>query len=210
MRTEDLIDALSRDAGRFRPGVERSVLEAVCGGLAVTAMLFFLLLGLRPDLSAGLMMSWFGLKVAFTITLVIASFFLVLALARPAAKPLFWPFAVVAALLVAAIVGDLWLYGMKAAPARLIGKNAIYCLTSIPVFAAAPLAAMLLALRHGAPTRPGLAGAAAGLSCGALGAFFYAWHCTDDSPLFVATWYSLAIAILTAAGALLGKRLLRW
>ncbi|HUI21148.1 MAG TPA: NrsF family protein, partial [Methylocella sp.] len=58
--------------------------------------------------------------------------------------------------------------------------------------------------------RPALAGAAAGLLAGAIGAAFYATHCPDDSPLFVATWYTLAIAFVTAIGAIAGARLLRW
>jgi hypothetical protein len=43
-----------------------------------------------------------------------------------------------------------------------------------------------------------------------LAATLYASHCADDSPLFVATWYSLAIALVVAAGAWLGPRVLRW
>jgi hypothetical protein len=43
-----------------------------------------------------------------------------------------------------------------------------------------------------------------------LGGAFYAAHCFDDSPLFVATWYTLAIAFVTGLGALLGSKLLRW
>ena len=54
------------------------------------------------------------------------------------------------------------------------------------------------------------AGAVAGLAAGGIAAAIYAWHCPDDSPLFLATWYSLAIAIVVAAGFLLGRRLLRW
>jgi hypothetical protein len=44
----------------------------------------------------------------------------------------------------------------------------------------------------------------------ALAATVYAAHCTDDSPLFVATWYSLAIAFVTVVGAVIGSRVLRW
>ena len=72
------------------------------------------------------------------------------------------------------------------------------------------LAAMLFILRDGAPLRPALAGAAAGLAAGGLGAALYAAHCTDDSPLFVAAWYGVAIAAVAAAGALAGARWLRW
>jgi hypothetical protein len=80
----------------------------------------------------------------------------------------------------------------------------------IPVLALAPLTAFMIALRNGAPDNPGLSGAVAGLASGAIAAAIYAWHCTDDSPLFVATWYTLAIAIVTAVGYFAGRRLLRW
>jgi hypothetical protein len=76
--------------------------------------------------------------------------------------------------------------------------------------AVAPLAAVLTALRVGAPYSPGTAGAVAGLLAGSLGATLYALHCTDDSPLFVALWYSPPIALATLAGAAAGSRLLRW
>ena len=57
---------------------------------------------------------------------------------------------------------------------------------------------------------PALAGAVAGTLAGSLGAALYAAHCVDDSPLFVATWYGLAITVVAVVGALLGARLLRW
>jgi hypothetical protein len=47
------------------------------------------------------------------------------------------------------------------------------------------------------------------LSAG-LAATMYAAHCSDDSPLFVATWYTLATALVTAIGALAGSKLLRF
>ena len=93
---------------------------------------------------------------------------------------------------------------------RLLGSNAAFCLTLIPVLAAAPLIGALLALRQGAPEHPGYAGATAGLFAGAIGAACYATHCPDDSPLFVAAWYSLAIGAVAAAGALAGRKILRW
>ena len=45
---------------------------------------------------------------------------------------------------------------------------------------------------------------------GAVAAALYAIHCNDDSPLFVATWYTLAIGLTTIVGSLLGRRFLRW
>lgn len=94
--------------------------------------------------------------------------------------------------------------------ASLVGRNAAFCLFFIPVLSLVPLAGLLWALRSGAPESPGLAGAATGLAAGSVAAAIYAWHCPDDSPLFVATWYGLAIVGVAAAGFCIGRRWLRW
>jgi hypothetical protein len=89
-------------------------------------------------------------------------------------------------------------------------RNASHCLALIPLFSALPAAFLLWALRRAAPARPGLAGTVAGLTAGGLGASLYAISCPVDSPLFVATWYSLAIGAVTAVCYLVGRRWLRW
>jgi hypothetical protein len=91
-----------------------------------------------------------------------------------------------------------------------IGKNAMLCLTVIPSLGVIPLAAILLAARVGAPTRPALTGLLAGLAAGGIAATFYAANCTDDSPLFVLTWYPLAIGALGFAGMAIGPLVLNW
>ena len=93
---------------------------------------------------------------------------------------------------------------------RLVGQNSRVCMSAIPAMSLPLLAAALIALRHGAPTRPALAGAIAGLLSAGIAATFYASHCTDDSPLFVVTWYTIATALVTAVGALAGSRVLRF
>ncbi len=118
--------------------------------------------------------------------------------------------AIVPALLAAAILAELLAVPAAEWGQRLMGSNAMFCLKTIPFLAAAPLVAVLLALRQGAPEHPALAGAAAGLFAGAIGAACYATHCPDDSPLFVAAWYTLAIGFAAAIGAAAGRRLLRW
>ena len=55
-----------------------------------------------------------------------------------------------------------------------------------------------------------LAGAAAGGLAAAVAATIYAFHCFDDSPLFVLTWYPLAAIPVIVAGTVAGHRLLRW
>ena len=61
-----------------------------------------------------------------------------------------------------------------------------------------------------APTRLRLVGASAGLVAGGLAASVYALHCPEMAASFVGFWYVLGMLVPTAAGALLGPRLLRW
>ena len=118
--------------------------------------------------------------------------------------------AIPAGLLVAGIAAEMLLPQRLPAMTRLIGSNSRVCLAAIPVMSLPLLAAALLGLRQGAPTRPAVAGAIAGLLSAGLAATLYASHCPDDSPLFVATWYTLATALVTAIGALAGSKVLRF
>jgi len=93
---------------------------------------------------------------------------------------------------------------------RMVGTNMMICMGFIPLIGIGPLAIFLWVLRYGAPTRPVLAGAVAGLLAGGLSATFYAAHCFDDSPLFVATWYTIAIIVLAGLGGLGGRLFVRW
>ena len=44
-------------------------------------------------------------------------------------------------------------------------------------------------------------GALAGIAAGGIAAFLYAFHCTDDSPLFVTLWYTIASNAMAMAMA---------
>ena len=83
-------------------------------------------------------------------------------------------------------------------------------MTIIPMLGSAPLVMMILALRRGAPSNPGISGTIAGLAAAGIAATFYATNCFDDSPLFVITWYPLATATLLLGGYIGGLRYLRW
>jgi hypothetical protein len=83
-------------------------------------------------------------------------------------------------------------------------------MTLIPLLASSPLVMFITALKTGAPAHPGLSGAMAGLAASSTAAAFYATNCFDDSPLFVVTWYLLAILGVVRAGYLAGLRCLRW
>ena len=178
----------------------------------VSAILFEATLGPRPDVAEALRTPRFLLKIIEALLLAATATFLVTRLARPGAPTGAARFAMLAApaLLIMAVLAELVLIGRSEWATRLIGSNSRVCLTAIPCLSLPLLAAALLALGSGAPTRPGLAGAGAGFLAGGLAAALYAMHCPDNSPLFVATWYSLAIGAVTLAGAGAGRRLLRW
>jgi hypothetical protein len=168
--------------------------------------------GLRPDLVAATASVRFDFKVFANLLLLVSAAGLVLRLARPGARRGGWVMllsAVPAALVLAAVL-ELFLLPSDQWAAAAIGHNATWCLRIIPALGAAPLLAALWGLREAAPDRPAVAGAIAGLMSAGLAGTLYALHCPDDSPLFVVLWYGIAAAVLTAAGAMLGARVMRW
>jgi hypothetical protein len=155
---------------------------------------------------------FFDLKFAVTLSLAIPAIATSLHLSRPEAslRGWLWLLVIPVGLLVAGIAGEMMLPPRLPVLARLIGSNSRICLTAIPIMSLPLLAAALIGLRHGAPSRPALTGAIAGLLSSGLAATLYASNCTDDSPLFVITWYSIATAMVASIGALAGNRLLRF
>jgi hypothetical protein len=212
MKTDDLIAALAADAPVVSKPIGRTMLIAVAAGAVAAGVIFYLALGVRPDFSAAMEAPRFLVKCLVTLTLLASALGLILHLARPGAVPDAWLLALAAApvLLVIATLVELSIVPHDEWMVRLMGRNAMVCMVLIPALSALPLIATLFALRQGAPTQPALAGAVAGLVAGGIGATLYATHCPDDSPLFVVTWYVIAITIVTLIGALAGARLLRW
>jgi hypothetical protein len=211
VKTAHLIDVLAQDAPvRWRLS---SVLAVAFGaGAVIAAVIFALGVGVRPDMSAAIHTLRVQFKFLFALTLLSGAAGAVAEAGRPGAAPGAWAVALAAAPVVLAlgVVAELAATPAQSWMTRLIGHNSGYCLLIIPALALAPLSCLLVALKAGAPGRPGLAGAAAGLAASGVAVVLYTSHCPDDSPLFVAVWYSSAIAIVAAAGYLAGARLLRW
>jgi hypothetical protein len=212
MRTDELIHALVADKDAGETPFGREIAIALVAGFVLSVFLFLVTLGPRPDIGGALATPRFLLKIIEALLLAAAAAPLAAKLARPGARLGGGRFALLAAplLLVIALVAELLLIAPASWATRLVGSNARVCLASIPFLSLPLLAATFFALSRLAPTQPRLAGAIAGLFASGLAAALYALHCPDDSPLFVATWYSLAIAFVTLVGAFAGQRLLRW
>jgi hypothetical protein len=177
----------------------------------VSLALFLADLGVRTDIEPALATWRFDLKVGMVLAALVMAFVLCLECARPdSSGRAAWRLLPLAVLAMLAVSVELVIVPKATWGTRLVGTNSLVCLSAIPLLSIAPLVAVLAILRRGAPASPTLAGAAAGLLAAASGATLYAFHCFDDSPLFVATWYSLAAIPIVLLGAFVGRRLLRW
>jgi len=211
VKTDDLIHLLAQDAP-VRSRIGKALTMAVIAGILISGGLFFAMIGFRADIDTAMETMRFLFKFVVTIALAVTACAVVFRIGRPGASLRLWGWMLLAApvLLLGAVVAEMAVMPADSWSARMIGHNARFCLTLIPLLSIGPLACFLFALRQGAPEQPGVAGAVAGLAASGIAATFYASNCTDDSPLFVLLWYPIAIAIVTGIGYVLGKRLLRW
>jgi hypothetical protein len=212
METDQLIRTLAADNALPARPVGFVLALALLAAAPVSVAMFFAGLGVRPDVMTAMHNPFFDLKFVVTLALAIPAIAISLHLSRPEASLRGWAWLLLipAGLLVAGISGEMMMPQRLPMMTRLIGSNSRLCLTAIPLISLPLLTAALIGLRHGAPSRPAVAGAIAGLLSAGLAATLYASHCTDDSPLFVATWYSIATALVTSIGALAGSRMLRF
>jgi hypothetical protein len=213
MNTDDLIKAMVADNRTVTPPISRTVWLALAVGAALAAAHFYSLLSVRSDFAYAITHEpRFMFKFVFTLGVAIPAFILVQRLARPDGDAGWTKWLLVLPLLLlAAAVG----LEMQATPPEhwqvsAFGSMPASCMKYIPMLSIAPFLAVFYALRHGAPSHPAAAGAAAGLLSAGIAAALYASFCVDDSPMFVAIWYVAGITVVVAVGALLGSRFLRW
>lgn len=211
MKTDDLIHLLATQAGPApRAVVSRHLGPALAGGALLSLLLVLSTLGPYPGSLLGT--PEVRLKLLYAGALAAAALLLTARLARPAAR---WAGPAAALVAVALVMAGyaLWHWLQLEPPDRpaaLLGRTWASCPWIVLGVSLPTLAALLMALRQLAPTRPALAGLAAGLLAGAVGALAYALHCPELSPTFVAVWYSAGIGLAGALGAALGPRVLRW
>ena len=212
MTTDELTALLARGGGMPQDAPARRHATAVASGAFTSAVLMALTLGVRADVSQAALLPMFWLKLAFPGALAAACLVAVMRLSRPGA-----PLAAVPVLLALPVIA-VWLVAAAALaqsepalrPAMVFAPTWQSCPLLIAALSVPPLIAALWALNGLAPTHLALAGGAAGLLAGTLGALAYALHCPEMAVPFAALWYPLGMLIPAAAGAMLGTALLRW
>jgi len=212
METEQLIRTLAADNAHRAAPVGLMLTVALLSAAPVSVVMFFAILGVRPDVMTAMHNPFFDMKFVVTLAMAISAVAVSLHLSRPEAslKGWGWLLLIPAGILAVEIGSEMMMPQRLPMMTRLIGSNSRVCMTAIPLLSLPLLVAALIGLRRGAPTRPAIAGAIAGMLSAGLAATLYASHCTDDSPLFVATWYTVSTALVAAVGALAGSRVLRF
>ena len=213
MKTDDLVLMLATGAGAVaaKAPLRRCLVAVGCATLVAT-LVMAIWLGVRPTLTGDMNQPMLWIKEIFCIALVAVGLFMVARLARPGAG-LAWAPAVLAAPLLAMwglAVFDLLAASPEDRTRLLLGISWTECPYNIVVLSVPIFVAIVWAMKGLAPTRLRLAGAAAGFASGAIGALVYSLHCPELAAPFVGVWYVIGMLIPTAAGALLGPRLLRW
>ncbi|MGE5523885.1 MAG: NrsF family protein [Rhodospirillaceae bacterium] len=213
MRTDDLVTLLARNPQPVAAGsAARRLAVAIAVGLVGAAAIMSVRLGLNPALAVATTTGLFWLKVGFVAVLLAISTVAARRLGTPGARTAPALAALAAPLLVLWLIAGVIL--LQAPPSEraplALGTTWRVCALNIAMLSIPAFAASLWAMKGLAPTQLQLAGAGAGLLAGATGTLVYTLHCPEMAPPFIAIWYVLGMLIPTAAGALLGPRVLRW
>ena len=214
MKTDDLVTMLATGAGAVRPNqAARRYAAAVGWGALGAALLMATLLGLRPDLAAAVLLPMFWVKLAFVACLAAAGLLAALRLSRPGARLAWVPGALAAPVLA------MWLLAAVVLVASRRGTARRAVLRRYVEFVPVPDRPVVHAgiCRSGVGDEGACADATAACRRGGgsafrqrVGALVYCLHCPELEAPFIGFWYLLGMLIPTAAGAVLGPRLLRW
>lgn len=213
MNTDGLIDLIVKDPLPMRPARAWRVLAPTLPVWLLVLGLVLTLWRLQPAFAQFASTPAFQLKMLWLLTLLAIGLWALWRLARPTgfaprAVQIGWPL-VLSSMAVPAVWQSL---SSPSEQLRSIwlGQSWWSCLASLG-FLSLPLLAVLLWVLHGmAPTRPAQAGAMAGLAAASMSAMAYSLHCNEAGYGFFLLWYGGSLLGLSALGAALGRRWLRW
>jgi hypothetical protein len=213
VKTDELIADLSTTLAPVpRYWVWLRLAQGVGAGALVSFVVLWAWLGFRPDLAHAVDTSMYWMKFFYTLSLALFAFWATERLARPA-RTAGWPLLGLAVVIFALTA----LSGMKMMHAppdarmpMLMGHSSRVCPWLIVILSAPIFIGTFWSLRSLAPTRTVLAGTVAGFASGALGAWIYAFRCDETTAPFLLVFFTLGMALVGLAGALIARRVLRW
>ena len=213
MKTDELIDMLGTNIEPVKDGqLRNTVLIGLAMGAVAALCSMLTIFGVPGEAFGDDYFRLTMLALVFSLSLVAAGVSFLIRAARPGnlgRAPL-----IVIGLLFLAVLSAAMVALMRAHPAAwsgmIFGPQWAVCLICIPLFAVAPFASLVWALRREAPTNLRWTGAVAGLVAGALGAAAFSFHHPGGSIPFIVLWYGGPIVMCALVGGVLGPRLLRW
>jgi hypothetical protein len=211
MKTEEFIAFLAKGSGAEpAPDLSHKLFWALSIAGLLSLTLAFAIIGAQPVEAFMTPTPW--MKFAYTVSLTAAATFLTIRLARPIANRRVPSVCLGLVLLAMLAYGA---YHLAIAPEEakrqtLFGQTSLLCPWLVLLVSLPGLFVLQIALRTFGPVKLSQAGFACGLLAGAIGATAYALACPEDSPTFVAVWYTLGIVLTSAVGAISGRWLLRW
>ena len=213
MRTESLVDRLSRD---LRPVKRRSIAREVLllFLLAVVELADFLGMGfMRPDMPVAMEAPSFWWKLTSMGLIAVLGAGVAILSADPVRSPrrgLRWILVCIVAILASGWLIDASGSGLADLVRRLDWSQGLQCVWQMIVLSIPPAIALGVLIRRGAPTDRAGTALAAGLSSAAWGAFVFVFACPSDDPLYIAVWYTVGCSIVTILGRAILIRLSRW
>ncbi len=212
MRPEDLIRELASDVQPVRrlahPGW-RVLFWLSLSLVYVTGVV--LIMGPRPDIAAKLGEPRFAVEVmAAFLTGVMAA--AAAFCAGCPGRPVWERFAALPmlALWLASLGSGCWHDWLRAGAEGIVVQVDFVCFPAIVLIGLIPGALIFSMIRRGAPLAPVTTTAMAALAAAALGAAALRLFHTQDASIMILVWQFGSVAVLTALGALAGRKMLRW
>ncbi len=213
MKTDELIELISFQVEPVKAThLRRTLWLSLAVGIGVTVCLMLALFGVPAYAFGAADLRIQAVSFLFTMSLVAIGAQFLVTVARPAEpgrKALLLMGLVFLVLLSAGLIA-LTSSPRAAWHAMLFSPHWSMCLICIPLFALAPFAALIRALRRAAPTHPALTGATAGIIAAASGAAVFSCCIPGSSVPFVTLWYGGVILLCALAGAVISPWFLRW
>lgn len=212
MRTQDLIGLLARDPLPAAASVRQQLAQPLLGAALVCGLMVVVFWGLNPTMKQMALHPAFIIKMLWLAAVIFFSAYGLLRLSRPGvgAGQTFRGLG----LSMLAMAGLGLIQSLQASPdsrqALWLGNSWPICTLSILGLSLPVLGVLLWALRQLAPTRPAMTGAVAGTMAAGVAAVCYSLHCTETAFTFFGAWYGGSMVLISALGAVLGRRLLRW
>lgn len=175
------------------------------------AAIIVAIMGLRPDISGKLQELKFLIELGAALMTSMLAAGAAFCAGCPG-RPIWERFAPLPALAVwlSSLGHGCWESWIVRGPEGLAITLDFMCFPYIVLVASLPTLLILAMIRRGAPIAPLTATMLASLAAASLGAAALRLFHAQDASVMVFVWQLGSVAVLTAAGALLGRSLLRW